>query len=233
MAATQRAKLVQLAETYGFLLVEDDLYAQLAYGSAAPPALKSMDRSGVVVYATSFSKTVMPGLRLGCLVPPASLLDRFVALRLAADLGSPLLLQRTLATFLQEGGLRQHLRRVLPAYQARRDAMLRALRQHMPPAVTWTTPEGGLCCWLTLPRRRSLVELPHLFAQQGWAAAPGEVFLAQATPNLHLRLGFGTLPPEAIRRGVEILGRLVREQLAHAGGDPNEAAAGDEWMPLV
>ncbi len=234
MPAPARQALVALAETHGFTLVEDDLYAPLAYAEPAPPALKAFDHRGAVVYVNSFSKTLMPGLRLGYMVAPAALLDRLVSLRLAADLGSPPLLQRTLAGFLHGGGLRRHLKRVLPLYGARRDAMLQALRQTMPASVTWTAPSGGLCCWLTLPRRRALADLPQLLVEQGWAAAPGEVFLAQPAADLHLRLSFGTLPPEAIRRGVETLARIVREQLAQPANErENPIGNGSDWTPLV
>jgi DNA-binding transcriptional MocR family regulator len=234
MPAPARQALVTLAETHGFTLVEDDLYAPLAYAEPAPPALKAFDHRGVVVYVNSFSKTLMPGLRLGYMVAPAALLERLVSLRLAADLGSPPLLQRTLASFLHGGGLRRHLKRVLPLYGARRDAMLQALRQTMPASVTWTAPSGGLCCWLTLPRRRALADLPQLLVEQGWAAAPGEVFLAQPAADLHLRLSFGTLPPEAIRRGVETLARIVREQLAQPANErENPIGNGSDWTPLV
>jgi len=230
MSLERRQHLLALAAKHGFLLVEDDIYAPLAYATPAPPPLKALDRAGVVIYATSLSKTLAPGLRLGCLVAPPAWQERFVPLRLAADLGSSLLLQRTLAHFLQEGGLRRHLRRVLPVYGARRDAMVQALEAHMPSGVTWTQPAGGFSCWLTLPRQPQLVDLRRLMLQQGWAVAPGETFLVQPSAHLHLRLSFGSLPPDAIRRGVQILGSLVRQQLSL----PAEPYAdGTDWMPLV
>ncbi len=126
------------------------------------------------------------------------------------------------------------MKRALPVYGARRDAMLQALRQSMPAPVTWTSPAGGLCCWLTLPRRRALADLPQRLMEHGWAAAPGEVFLAQPVANQHLRLSFGNLPPDAMRRGVETLARIVREQLALPANEPADVMAnGSDWTPLV
>jgi DNA-binding transcriptional MocR family regulator len=222
--------VLALARTHGFTVVEDDLYGLLAYDQPAPPALKALDRDDAVVYLTSFSKTFMPGLRLGCLVAPPRLHERFLTLRIAADLGSPPLLQRALAAFLEDGGLRRHLRRVLPVYRERRDALLAALQPTMPPAVRWTRPAGGFCTWLTLPGRSPGGEVARLMRQAGWAVAPGEVFLAQPTGEQHLRLCFGNLAADALARGIQALGQVIRFQAAR--GEAIGPATG-ELPPLV
>lgn len=230
MTPARKARLLELADRYDFYIIEDDLYGWLAYDDAPPAPLKAEDASQRVIYVTSFSKTLMPGLRLGALVAPPALRERLTALRIAADLGSPLLLQRALATFLQRGDFRRHLRRTLPVYRQRRDATLRALDASMPPGVQWTRPHGGLCCWLTLPPHPGMGDVPRLALQQGWAVAPGSVFLPGASANHHLRICFGALPEDAIRRGVEVLGEVIRQQLIHASSPAN---ALDEWLPLL
>lgn len=230
MTPARRQRLLELAERYDFFIVEDDLYGWLAYDAAPPPPLKAADVSQRVIYATSFSKTLMPGLRLGMLVAPAALRQRLTALRIAADLGSPLLLQRALAAFLQRGGFRRHLRRTLPVYRQRRDAALRACEAFMPPGVQWTRPHGGLCCWLTLPQHPAMADVPRLALQQGWAVAPGSVFLPESSASHHLRICFGALPDESIRRGVEVLAQVIRQQLSDA---PPSASTLDAWLPLL
>ncbi|GIV78246.1 MAG: GntR family transcriptional regulator [Litorilinea sp.] len=226
----RRAQLLALAEQYGFLLVEDDLYARLSYEGPPPPAVKSLDRSESVIHVGGFSKLLMPGLRLGYVVAPPPIHERLLSLRRAMDLCSPPLLQRALARFLHEDGLKRHLRRVLPLYRQRRDALLAALRHHMPPAVQWTRPQGGFCVWLTLPRRSTLADLQQAALQQGWAFAPGEVFLTRPSPDYHLRLCFGAQPPEWIAQGVEVLANLIRERL-----DRQESVIEppSDWLPLV
>lgn len=228
--SARKAKLLELAERFGFFLVEDDLYGLMAYDAPPPAPLKTFDRTGRVVYVTSFSKTLMPGLRLGLLVAPPALRERLTSLRMAADLGSPLLLQRVLATFLRRGDFRRHLQRVLPIYRARRDATLHALDAHMPPAVTWTRPQGGFSCWLTLPRRHHSSDLPRLAARQGFTVAPGNVFLTGSEGDHFLRISFGGLPVATIHHNIEQLSHLVRDQLSRA---PLAPAALDEWTPLV
>lgn len=230
MPLERRRDLLALAKTHGFLIVEDDIYALLAYDAPTPPPLRALDTQGLVVYLTSFSKVLMPGLRLGCLVAPAFLQERLLSLRLAADLVSPSLLQQTLATFLQAGGLRRHLRRVLPVYRRRRDAMMAALQTYAPPPLQWTYPSGGFCTWLTMPRHRGLAELVPLMRRQGWEIAPGDVFLAQPSSEHHVRLCFGSEPNDALTRSMKAMGQIMRQQLAQP--DPARQEGGD-FAPLV
>lgn len=230
LSLDRRRDLLALARSHGFLILEDDIYGLLAYDAPAPPALAALDEHGLVLYLTSFSKVLMPGLRLGCLVAPPFLRERLLSLRLAADLVSPSLLQQTLAAFLQGGGLRRHLRRVLPVYRGRRDALVAGLQAHIPPPLQWTHPAGGFCTWLTLPRHRGLADIVRLMLDQGWEIAPGDVFLAQPGSDLHVRLCFGSLPVDAIARSLRTLGQIVREQLAM----PDPAIQEDnDYAPLV
>jgi DNA-binding transcriptional MocR family regulator len=225
-----RRQLLALARSHGFYVVEDDIYAALAYDVPAPPPLKALDEDALVIYLSSFSKSLMPGLRIGLLLAPPALQERILSLRLAADLVSPSLTQRALAAFLHGGGLRRHLRRVLPVYGERRSALLAAMQAQLPPAVRWTHPAGGFCTWLSLPRQRSPADLVGRMLQEGWEIAPGDVFLAQPSGEQHLRLCFGNLPADALARSMRVLGRIVREQLAAPVPPPAE---GIEYTPLV
>ena len=230
IAPERRAHLLDLAAELGFYIIEDDIYSLMAYDGAPPLPLKADDRDERVLYITSFSKSLMPGLRLGMMVAPPALHERLISLRIAADLGSPLLLQRTLAAFLRRGEHRRHVRKVVPVYRERRNAALHALEAHMPPGVTWTRPAGGFCCWLTLPRRSGIGDIHRLALQQGWAFAPGSVFLAENDGEHHLRICFGNLPVAGIRRGLEVLGQVVRDYLAMRVPVQEPAA---NWTPLV
>ncbi len=231
LSLARRKELIALAERYNLLLVEDDIYGRLAYDGAAPVPLKALDRSGTVIYISSFSKLLMPGLRIGFVIAPPPLHQRLVSLRRAADLCGSLFLQRSLAEFLRNGGMRRHLRRVLPIYRERRDAMLSALKMTMPPAVQWTRPAGGLVCWLTVPAQSNMGDLLAASQRSGWNFAPGEVFLAQPEASHHLRLSFGQAPPEAIRSGVDMLAKLIRERMAQKQ-EPLVDRVKD-WTPLV
>ncbi|MFN3335049.1 MAG: aminotransferase class I/II-fold pyridoxal phosphate-dependent enzyme, partial [Caldilinea sp.] len=167
---------------------------------------------------------------LGMMMAPPIFRERLIAARIAADLGSSPLLQRTLATFLHRGEFRRHLRQTIPIYRERRNAMLRALENFMPAGVTWTRPVGGFCCWLTLPRHPGMGDAPNLILQQGWAVAPGNVFLTDGNGDFHLRLCFGALTPDNIRQGVRLVSEIIRRQLAV---EPLAPKMSGEWTPLV
>jgi len=230
MSLARRQALLALAQHSGILLVEDDIYAPLAYDQPPPPPLKALDSSSVVVHVSSFAKIFMPGLRIGYVVAPAPIHQNLLSMRRATDLcGSPFL-QRAMASFLDKRGLQKHLRRVLPIYRERRDALLGALQHHMPPTVTWTKPAGGFCCWVTLPRHHGLKNLQSQALQAGWAFAPGDVFLPQTGVDYHLRLCFGNQTPETIRHGVATLAHLIRTGLAQ---NDLRSVEPIDWTPLV
>lgn len=229
-SASHRREVRALAEQYGFFVVEDDIYSRLAYDDPSPPAMKAEDRSGVVVYVDSFSKVLIPGLRIGYVVAPPPLHDQLLSLQRAVVLTHPTLLQRALAGFLRDGGLKRHLQRVLPQYRRRRDALLQALDAYVPESVDWTVPAGGFSCWLTLPRHRRLESLYQEALERGVAFTPGDVFLVQPGTHRHLRLCFGNQTTEGIRLGVELLGTLIRERLED--DRPRDVAISDT-RPLV
>ena len=212
--------LLELARTYGFTLVEDDTLGLLSYEKTPPtPLLALAQRMGLeayVVHLASLSKVLMPGLRIGYLVAPPALLERFISLHNVSDItGPPPLLQRATAQFVRQGGLKQHLRQVLPIYQRRRDVLLAALERHMPPGVFWSRPEGGFSCWVSLPRLFSNLELYRQALAQGVAITPGEAFVVQADQNMHFRLCFGAQSVEGLEEAVKELAKLVSARVSH------------------
>ena len=232
VSVARRRTLLELAARYGFLLVEDDIYARIAYDGPPPPTLMSMDEAESVVYVSSFSKTLMPGLRIGYVVAPPALQRRLLDLRRASDLCGPPLLQRAVAEYVRRDGIKRYLRKVLPIYRERRDALLGALAATMPPGVRWTQPEGGFCCWLTLPPHPIYDDLYAAALRQGWAFAPGSVFQAPGgeAPEQALRICFGQQEPAAIRSGVGVLAQLIRARMEAAGRLDTRVP---DWSPLV
>lgn len=209
LSPARRAALLELIERHRLLLVEDDIYSQLAYEEAAPPALKADDRSGLVLSLGSFSKSMLPGARVGYIAGAPHLISRLVAAKQADDLCSPPLLQRALALFVQHGWLSGHLRRVIPQYRERRDALMAALDQHFPSGLRWTTPHGGFCSWVELPLGASTADLYLAAVERGVAFAPGDVFFAGPAPRPYLRLSFSSLTPELIGEATQILGQVI------------------------
>lgn len=212
MSREKRRQLIKLARQHDFIVVEDDNMGALAYDAPAPIALKSYDVDDRVVYVSSISKSLMPGLRIGWVVAPKEIHRRLIQQRLADDLYGPPFVQKALANFIQTGRLKVHLRRVMPIYKARRDAMLRALAHHMPEGVTWTYPEGGFCNWLTLPND-NMMTIYQIALQRGIAFTPGSAFIASHLTNRHLRLCFSTQPAEELDTIISQLAEIIREHM--------------------
>ena len=214
MSESRRTALLAMADRYQLYIVEDDSYGQLDYGDTHLKSLKAVDKHERVIYLNGFSKIVMPGLRLGYVLAPPQLRERLSYMRRTLDLSGALYLQRAMAHFLHRGRLKVHLRRVLPRMRERRDALLQALQSTMPPGVQWTRPDGGFCCWLTLPPGQ-YDDLYHLALRHGVAFTPGNAFLVESDGAVHMRLCFGRQSPENIAEGIAILAQLIR------GNNPN------------
>src|SRR5215210_5823856 len=196
LSPARRAGLLQL--------IADDIYSQLVYEGTTPPALKASDQAGLVLHVSSFSKSLLPGARIGYIVATPQTLGRLVAAKQADDLCSPPLLQRALALFIQHGWLASHMRRVIPRYRERRDALMTAMAQHFPSGLRWTTPHGGFCSWVALPPHTSIADLYLAAAERGVAFAPGDVFFADRPPQPYMRPAFSSLPPEMISEAIQI-----------------------------
>jgi len=212
LSPERRRMLLEVAARHRVMVVEDDIYGRISYEGTPPPALKADDHAGLVIHLGSFSKSLMPGLRMGYMVAPTAILRQAVATRQAYDLCSSLLTQRALALFINHGWHTAHVRRSVPRYRERRDALLRAMEQHFPAGVFWTRPRGGFSCWVALPFGTSVTELYLAAIERGVAFAPGEVFYSSPSARPHMRLSFSTQPPAHITDAIATLGELLRER---------------------
>lgn len=207
MTAEKRQHVADLAEKYGVPVVEDDPYSALRFEGDTLPPIKAYDTAGMVFYLGSFSKMLAPALRLGWLIAPAELLARLTPLREAIDLETSTLIQRTAAEFLSRGLLKPHLQRLNTANRERRDALLDALNRHFGESAHWTTPQGGLFVWMTLPKGIDTWAVFEQAIAQKVAYIPGKAF--GGAPNT-LRLNFSKVAPKDIHEGVERLARVLR-----------------------
>lgn len=230
MSPARRAELLALAERHRLPLVEDDIYGLLSYDGPAPAPLKAHDPHGLVLYVSSFSKSLFPGARLGYVVAAPQLVARLASAKQASDLCSSPLLQRALAVFVQRGWLAAHLRRSLPRYRERRDALLTAMARRFPSGVRWTVPAGGFTTWVALPPGVSTTDLYLSSIERGVAFVPGDVFFAGPAPAPYIRLSFALLQPEVLTEAVEVLGDLLGAQLTRRSLT-REAPA--DCIPLV
>lgn len=207
----RRRALVDLARELDLLVVEDDPYGDLYFGDAPPPTLKSMDAAGAVVYLSSFSKILAPGLRTAFVLGPEEILAKLEIAKQSADLCGSGLDQRIILACLRRGLIEEQKARIRPYYRAKRDAMLRSLEAEMPPGVAWTRPEGGLFVWLTLPAGGMDAEaLLEAAVAEGVAYVAGRPFFVDDSGANSMRLTFAKEDAPTIAEGVRRLARAVK-----------------------
>jgi DNA-binding transcriptional MocR family regulator len=230
LSPARRTALVELAARTRIPVIEDDIYGWLPLDGAAPPAIKRDDHAAMVVFVSSFSKTLLPGLRLGFVAAAPALIARLSLTRQANDLAGPTLLQRAMALYLQRGRFQSHLRRVIPRYRERRDALLTAMTRHFPSDMRWSEPTGGFCVWVHLPPEVCPTDLYLAGIERGVAFAPGDFFFAGSAPAPFMRLSFSTQPPQVLAEAVAVLGELLGTQIARR---TITRRSGTDVLPLV
>lgn len=211
MTLARRRRLVELANAYGLLVVEDTPYRALRYESTALPTLKSLDTQGRVLHLGSFSKILAPGLRLGWAVASPEILERLALLKLAADTQNSTLNMAATSDYLSRYDIEAHLARAIPVYRHKRDLMLATMAETFPDDVHATEPEGGLFVWLTFPPGfdAGAFMAETLLPQAKVAYVPGATFFpVEQEPN-HARLSFSGVPDDRLVRGVSELGRRL------------------------
>jgi 2-aminoadipate transaminase len=227
LSEERRRSLVMLANRYGIPIVEDDPYGQLRYEGEHLPPLVVLDRENVpqdtdyvlgnVIYLSTFSKTLAPGLRLGWVVAPPEVIGKLVQLKQGSDLHTSTFAQIVAYEVARDNFLDEHVKRLRVVYRERRDVMLEALGQHFPSEIIWTHPKGGLFLWVTLPNGMDANELFHEALKRKVAFVPGDSFFApdgqHQQGSQHLRLNFSYAQPEEIREGIRRLSMAAKTQL--------------------
>jgi 2-aminoadipate transaminase len=211
LTAARREKLACIAAEHDLVIVEDDPYGKLRYSGENVPPVSHWDEAGCVIYASTFSKTIAPGLRLGWVVAPEAVFSRLLILKQASDLHTSSFDQRVAYAFLTQHDQPAHLERIRRAYGERFDVMNAALRTEMPAGFTWTKPEGGMFLWVTGPENLDGMELLLRAIERKVAFVPGRDFFPGDGGKNHLRLNFSNSTPERIREGMRRLGALCRE----------------------
>lgn len=210
MSLARREALVAWSQRNGVPLVEDDYGADLALDDTAPPtSLRALDTN--VFHLGTFSKKLIPALRVGFLVCPPALTTTLVNLKHAMDLGTSTLLQLALAEFIERGYLRGHLNRTLPIYRERRDALEAGLRRWLPDGFAWRQPTRGVVLWLPLPDGLDPEEVFEEAKREGVLVGPSTLYSTTAPARAGVRLVYCAEPPDRITEGARRLGRALEQ----------------------
>ncbi|MCL6478895.1 MAG: PLP-dependent aminotransferase family protein [Peptococcaceae bacterium] len=216
MTPERRRAVAGLLEKYEVPLIEDDPYGELRYLGEPVPPLKAYDRSGRVIYLSTFSKTVAPGLRLAWIVADPGLMAKLVLGKQGADLHTGTLVQRAVYRYLADNDVSGHIVAIRGEYGRRRDAMISAMEREFPAGVTWTKPEGGMFLWVTLPPRLdATLLLPEAVAGKV-AYVPGAPFFPDGSGQNCLRLNYSNSTVPLIEEGIGRLAALFSRRLSGA-----------------
>ena len=218
---SRRRELLDLVAQFRVLIVEDDPYGQLYYEETPPPSLKSLDHRESVVYLSTFSKMMFPGLRLGWIAAPWPGIERLSLIKQRVDLYGNSLAQWATALFICEGHLNTHLTRVREIYLQRRQIMVDALSEECP-RLQFQIPNGGFNLWCQLPDSLKSRTLLTEASRRGVAFVPGEVFYAEAGGEDTLRLNFSSQTKPEIREGIARLGEALTVLQGQASATPDE-----------
>ncbi len=224
LSLERRRKLVALADHYGVPIIEDDPYGQLRYEGKHLPPVAVLDEqswhrgeysySGNVIYLSTFSKTLAPGLRLGWVVAAPEVIAKMAQAKQGADLHTSTFTQMVAYEVAKNGFIDHHVQLIRKVYSERRDIMLEAMQAHFPEGVRWTHPDGGLFLWVTLPESLDAAELLKKAIKQRVAFVPGAPFFPCGGGHNTMRLNFSNASPDAIRAGIARLGDVLKAELA-------------------
>jgi 2-aminoadipate transaminase len=213
LSEVRRVEIIRLARQYGFLIVEDDVYRDLAFEGDVPASFYALADGKQVLSIGSFSKTLAPGLRLGWLVGSAEAIQSCVNCGTTQMGGGANPFATHFVTeYCRQGHWEPHVERIRALYKQRRDVALAALRQHMPDGVRWTQPAGGFFIWLTLPDHIHCQTVKQQASQRGVVLAAGKGFFVNPADGAHnMRIAFSFAPLSDIENGIKILGQIIAE----------------------
>lgn len=215
MSHEKRKKMLELAEKYDVLILEDNPYGDLRFSGEDVPTVKSMDTEGRVVYCGSFSKILSPGMRLGYIVAGEELCGKIEILKQANDVHTPVLTQLMCAKFTEKYNIDDYIEENRKLYGEKCRLMLNEMEKCFPKGkVTWTVPEGGIFLWCTCPEIEDITPVVNACLDEKVAIVPGSNFETDmSVPSNKFRLNYSSETPERIKAGIERLGKVLCEKL--------------------
>ncbi|MBT2675322.1 PLP-dependent aminotransferase family protein [Streptomyces sp. ISL-14] len=209
----RRKRMIELANQYDVLVVEDNPYGAVRFAGEALPPMKHFDTECRVIYISTFSKIFTPGLRLGWICADKPFIDKYVSFKQIADLHTDSFAQRITAKYMELYDIEEHINKIKAVYKERCTAMLTCIEEFFPENITYSKPEGGLFIWIELPEP---VDSRKIFAEclkNNVAFVPGTPFFPNGTKNNTLRLNYSNMPKDKIFEGMKRIGEVVRHEL--------------------
>lgn len=208
----RRKKILELAKKYDFLILEDNPYGYITFEDEMPLPIKALDTEGRVMYTSTFSKIVSPGMRIGWLVAPHPFIVKMMEAKGSTIISNPLVSQYAAAKLFERGDVDAQIDKMKKVYKKKRDVMLETMDTYFPKEAEWNAPKGGLFLWVTLPEHVNTTELLMKAVERGVAYLPGSSFYTTDNHN-SIRLNYSHPSIDDIVEGIKILGTLLKEQV--------------------
>ena len=212
MPVERRKKILALAKKHDFLILEDNPYGYISFEGPMPQPIKGLDDEGRVMYTSTFSKIVSPGMRIGWLVAHKEFISKMVEAKSSTSISNSLIDQYAAAKLFQQGVVDRQIEKMTKVYRKKRDVILEAMASSFPKEAKWNHPKGGLFLWVILPKHVNATDLLMEAVKRGVAYIPGSNFYVTDTHN-HIRLNYSHPSIQDIVEGVQILGSLLKEQV--------------------
>jgi 2-aminoadipate transaminase len=212
MPMERREELVKLAKKYDFLIVEDNPYGYISFEGPMPTPIKGLDDENRVLYTSTFSKIVSPGMRIGWLCGHDEFIMKMAEAKSTTIISNDLISQYVAAKLFERGVVDEQIEKMKKVYKKKRDVMLESLDTYFPQEAKWNRPKGGLFLWVDLPQSVNTTDLLMEAVKRGVAYIPGSNFYTTDIHN-HIRLNYSHPSIDDIVEGVKILGKLLRDQL--------------------
>lgn len=211
----KRRAIYDLCVKYGVVILEDNPYGELRFDGEDIPTIKSMDTEGIVIYCGSMSKVMSAGIRVGFVLAPKEIAAKMTVGKQASDVHTNQFFQMLIADFMEHYDFDGHIQKIRALYKHKSSLMLDAIREYFPKEVQYTTPQGGLFLWCTLPEGADMLEFVQFAKTKGVAVVPGVAFnVEEGTPSRCFRLNYSTPTDEKVVEGTRLLGLALQEFLA-------------------
>ncbi|GBG55655.1 aminotransferase [Sporomusaceae bacterium FL31] len=207
----RRQQFIAVMSQYDIPVIEDNPYGELRFEGEIPPSIKSLDRKGIVIFVSTFSKTFCPGLRIGWIAADQNLIEKYVLIKQGADLHTSSISQREISKYLDLYDFDANIVKIVQVYRQRRNAIVEAMQNYFPDDIKFNRPQGGLFTWVELPKHFKAVELLQSCLQQDIAFVPGDSFFPNRIVENTFRLNYSNMPEERIFEGIQRLAKVIKQ----------------------
>lgn len=213
MSLNRRKKLVELANKFDLIIMEDNPYGAIRFSGEPLPPVKHFDTEGRVIYSSSFSKILCPGFRLGWISADTELVKKFVPFKQMSDVHSDIFAQMVTSRYMELHDMDAHIEKIKKVYKHRMEIMIDCINKEFPKGVKHTLPEGGLFIWIELPSNLDSNEIFKKSIKNNVAFVPGLPFFSNRNNKSCFRLNYSNMPDDRIKEGIKRLGKVLKEEL--------------------